>query len=139
VAATFASDAVLQTITGIGVDPSTGELSNAGSWGFVWYSASHGANLTVTVGVNDMASSSQQSASAPSGVAIIPSNWADSSAVLTATNGHRDPSATLVNAIVFNLASYPQAPHQAVWAMNFNGTGATNQLVSAAGVYIGPE
>jgi hypothetical protein len=138
-AASFASDAVLQSIQGIAIDPTTGQLSSAGSWAFVWYSASHGANLTVTVGASDAASSSQQPATGPSGIAAIPANWADSAVVLAATSGHRDPSATLANLIVFNVASYPQAPNQAVWAINFNGTGATNQLVGATGVYIGPE
>lgn len=134
----FAADAELRTILGgpVGVD---GRLpSNVGSWSFVAWSPTH-STIQVNVSFNGVASSSTRTEAAPGpGVQRpIPSDWADSIAVFTATDGKRLATATVANLVALNAASYAQAPNKATWAINFNA--GPNLLVSAEGAYIGPE
>jgi len=91
--------------------------ANTGSWSFVAWSPTH-STIQVTVDANGAASTTTRTEAAPGpGIQVpLPASWADSIQVFAATNGHRDPGASIANLVVLNLASYSQAPHKAVWA-----------------------
>lgn len=136
--AAFAPDLELRTIAGITVNLDGRLPSNTGSWGFVAWSPSR-STIQVNVRFDGTTSSAQRTEAAP-GPGIqrpLPASWADSIQVFAATNGRRDPTARIANLVVLNMASYPQAPHQAVWGINFDVP--PNQLVTFDGAYIGPQ
>lgn len=134
----MAADAELRSILGAVVNLDGRIPSNGGDWSFVAWSPTH-STIQVTVNANGTTSPSQRNDAAPGpGIQVpLPANWADSIAVFAATNGKRDPGATIANLVVLNVASYSQASGKAVWGINFNA--GQNQLVAADGSYIGPE
>jgi hypothetical protein len=133
-----AADAELRTVLGAVVNLDGRIPSNGGDWSFVAWSPTH-STIQVTVNANGTTSTSQRTEAAPGpGIQVpLPASWADSIAVFAATNGKRDPGATIANLVVLNVASYTQAPGKATWGINFNA--GPNQLVAADGSYIGPE
>jgi hypothetical protein len=136
--AAFAGDAELRTIIGATVRLDGRIPANTGTWSFVAWSPTH-STIQVTVDANGVASTTTRTEAAPGpGIQVpLPASWADSIQVFAATNGHRDPGASIANLVVLNLASYSQAPHKATWGINFNA--GQNQLVAVDGSYIGPE
>ncbi len=135
----FAPDVELREILGAAVALDGRLPSNTGDWSFVAYSASKAKVLQVTVSF-DGAPSTTERAESPPGPGIVrplPAGWANSTTVFQATNGKRDPAASVGQLVVLNIASYSGAPNQAVWAINFNA--GANQLVRFDGSYIGPE
>jgi hypothetical protein len=134
----FAADAQVRTILGASVHIDGRLPANTGSWSFVAWSPTR-STFQVTVSANGTTSTTQRNDAAP-GPGIqrpLPLNWADSSAVFAATNGKRNAAASIANLVVLNVASYPEAPNQAVWGINFDAP--PNQLVSVNGTYIGPQ
>lgn len=134
----IAADAELRQVLGAVVNVDGRIPSNGGSWSFVAWSPTH-STIQVTVNASGTTSTSQRTDPAPGpGIEVpLPASWADSIAVFAATNGKRDPGATIANLVVLNVASYGQAPGKATWGINFNV--GQNQLVAAGGSYIGPE
>lgn len=133
----IAADAELRTVIGAAVNLDGRLPSNGGSWGFVAYSPTR-ATIQVNVNANGTTSTSQRNEAAPGpGIQVPLPAWVDSIQVFAATNGKRDPGASIAQLVVFNLTSYSQAPGKATWGINFNA--GQNQLVAADGTYIGPQ
>src|SRR5262245_54135262 len=136
--AAIAPDAELRTVIGAFISLDGRLPANTGDWSFVAWSPTH-STIQVTVNANATTSTTQRNDAAP-GPGIekpLSAAWADSIQVFAATNGKRDPGATIANLVVLNLASYSKAPNKAVWGINFNA--GANQLVAVDGTYIGPE
>jgi hypothetical protein len=132
-----AADAELRTIIGAVVNLDGRIPSNGGSWSFVAWSPTK-STIQVTVNANGTTSTSQRTDAAPGpGIQVPLPNWADSIQVFAATNGKRDPGASIANLVVLNIASYSKAPNKATWGINFNA--GQNQLVAADGTYVGNE
>ena len=136
--AAIAGDAQLRTIIGSTVQLDGRLPANTGNWSFVAWSPTH-STIQVTVSASGAVSTTQRNDAAPGpGIEIpLPASWADSTTAFAATNGKRDPGATIANLVVLNIASYTQAPGKAVWGINFNA--GANQLIAVNGSYIGPE
>jgi hypothetical protein len=137
--AAFAPDAELRQVLGAAIMPDGRLPANKGDWSFVTYSASRSTTFQVTVNYNNTTNTDQRAEAAPGPgiVRPLPADWANSTTVFQATNGHRDASATMANLAVLNVASYTKAPGQATWGINFDA--GANQLVSVSGTYIGNE
>lgn len=112
---------------------------NTGTWSFVSWSPTTREICQVTVDHGGgTRTSTRDSDTAPSTASggVIPAAWVNSTAVFSAIPGAeitRD-SAQLV---VFNVASYDEAPNTAVWGINF--AGGKNPLVRWDGYYIGTQ
>jgi hypothetical protein len=134
----FAADAEVRTILGSSVNLDGRLPSNTGSWSFVAWSPTR-STIQVTVSASGSTSITHRNDTAPGpGIQVpLPAGWADSSTVFAATNGKRNASASIANLVVLNVASYSEAPNQAVWGINFDAP--PNQLVAVNGTYIGPQ
>lgn len=134
----IAADAQLRTVIGAAVQVDGRLPANTGNWSFVAWSPTH-STIQVTVSAAGTTSTTQRNDAAPGpGIQVpLPATWADSTQVFAATNGKRDPGASSATLVVLNIASYSQAPGQAVWGIAFNVS--PNQLVKFDGTYIGPQ
>jgi hypothetical protein len=128
----LASDAQLRGIHGLNVFTDGRLPANIGAWSFITWSPGQNRKVQVTVNASG-GTSTVFSDSEPQGPTLNAS-WADSPQVLAATNGHRDPSASLVNLMVLGYGQ-PGAAGDAAWGINFNA--GTNQIVRWNGTYIG--
>ena len=134
-----AADAELRQILGSTVALDGRLPANAGDWSFVAYSASRALAVQVTVSYDGGASTSTRAEAAPGPgiVRPLPSGWADSIQVFRATDGKRDPAATLANLVALNVSSFGIVANQAVWALSFDR--GRNQVVSVDGTYLGEQ
>ena len=133
----IAADAELRTVIGAAVNLDGRLPSNGGSWSFTAWSPTR-STVQVTVSANGTTSTTQRNEAAPGpGIEVPLPAWADSIQVFAATNGHRDPGASIAQLVVLNLASYSKAPGKATWGMNFDA--GPNQLVAANATYVGAE
>jgi hypothetical protein len=135
----FAADVELRQVLGATVMVDGRLFANTGTWSFVAYSPSLGQTIQVTVSYDGTTSTSQRAVTPPGPGVVrpLPSGWVDSTTAFQATAGHRDPSASSATLVVLNVTSFPQAPGEAVWGINFNA--GSNQLVRWDGTYIGPQ
>jgi hypothetical protein len=139
VISSFAPDAELREVLGSQIFLDGRLPANGGDWSFAAYSPAMSMTIQVTVDFDGKTTMTTRADAAPGPGIQVPltASWADSSTVFAATDGHRDAAATIANLVALNVSSYPSAAGQAVWAIDFD-TGA-NQLVSATGMYIGPQ
>lgn len=134
----FASDAKLYTVLGALVY-SDGRLpANVGTWSFVAWSPSRQEEFQVTVSYDGSTSTGTRAqTSAPSSNGQpIPAGWANSTVIFDATTPSRDPSATVANLAVFNIATqkYPY-----IWGINFDKGTPSNHYVNWDDTYLGTE
>jgi hypothetical protein len=135
----FAADAKLYRILGSTIMPDGRLPSNTGAWSFVVWSASHQQEFQVTVSADGHTSTSttQSSGQTINGGLPVPVGWANSLIVFQAAAPHLAAGVTHSQLAVLNMASYPQAPGQVVWGINYNV--GSNQLVRWDGTYIGAQ
>lgn len=135
----FAADAQLYNILGTMIYKDGRLPSNTGTWSFVVWSANQQKELQVSVNYDGTISTSTRSLSSPVSPngQPIPSGWVNSTDIFAALAPHLSSGVTHAKLIAFNLVSYPQAPNQAVWGINFNQ--GPNQLVKWDGTYLGHQ
>jgi hypothetical protein len=135
----FAGDAQLYQVLGSLIMKDGRLPTNQGNWSLVTWSPSQQKVFQVTVSFNGTTSTSTRAESSPPTASgqPLPASWANSTNVFAAAGPHLDAGVSQATLAVLNVASYPQAPNQAVWGINFN-TGP-NQLVKWDGTYIGTQ
>lgn len=131
--ASFAADAQIYNVMGAQVMVDGRLPANLGNWSIVAWSPSQQQEFQVIVKNDGTASTTtRQQASAPgANNQPVPAGWVNSTTIFSATNGHRNPGASLATLAVFNIATYSRA----MWGINFNA--GENQYVNWDGTYIG--
>lgn len=135
----FANDAQLYSILGSMIWKDGRLPANTGTWSFITWSAGLKKQYQVTVdyqGTITRSTTDQVNPpQTPSGT-TLPAGWVNSTNIFSSIPAQQLTSncATLV---VFNFTDFSQAPHTAVWGMNFNGS--QNPLVRWDGYYIGTQ
>lgn len=135
----LAPDAELYTVLGALVYEDGRLPPDTGTWSFVGWSPSQQEELQVTVRYDGTISKTMRSTTSPpshNGLPV-PVGWANSTVVFAAVAPHLPSDATHAQLVVFNMASYPPAPDEAVWGISYDRGG--NHLVSADGSYLGPQ
>jgi len=135
----FAADAHLYNILGTMIYKDGRLPNNTGNWSFVAWSANQQKEFQVTVKYDGTTSTSTRSVASPPSPnrQPIPSGWVNSTDIFAVLAPHLSGGVTHAQLVVFNLVSYPQAPNQAVWGINFNQ--GPNQLVLWDGTYLGSQ
>jgi hypothetical protein len=137
--AASAPDAELYTILGAFVWRDGRLPSNTGDWSFVAWSPSLKQTLQVTVKFDGtFFTTTRNEATPPSqNGQPLPAGWLDSPDIFAVVASHLTCGVTHAQLAVLNVASYPQAPNQPVWGINFNV--GQNQLVKWDGTYVGTQ
>lgn len=136
----FAADAQLYHVQGAMMMKDGRLFANQGNWGFVTWSPTQNQIFSVTVDYNGAVTTSTRAATSPPASASglpLPATWANSTDAFAVVAPHLSGSVSKAQLVVLNLVSYSQAPHQAVWAINFDVP--PNQLVRWDGTYIGHQ
>ena len=135
----FASDARVYTVIGATIYRDGRLPPNTGTWSFVAWSPSRQEELQVNVRYDgNTSASTRPQTSAPShNGQPIPASWANSTVVFAAAAPHLPSNASHAVLAVLNTTSYPQAPNDLVWGINFDA--GPNQLVRVDGTYLGPQ
>lgn len=135
----FASDAQIYSILGAMIWKDGRLPANTGSWSFVSWSPSLNKTCQVTVNYQGNTSKSIRDSENPPNTGsgnTLPAGWVNSTAIFASIPG-QEITKNFAQLVVFNTTSYPQAPHAAVWGINF--AGGKNPLVRWDGHYIGTQ
>lgn len=126
---TFAPNAPLYTITGSRIDTTGRLFTNVGAWSFQVWSQSQGKSFTVTVDNNGRVTTKTEVRATPPGRGTpIPAGWLNSTDVFRAAQPHVNDSPKEVTFALFNSASYPEAPNDAVWGLSYSTPGGAHKV-----------
>jgi len=135
----FAGDARPYTVLGSMIYRDGRLSADTGTWSIVAWSPSRQEVLQVNVQHDGSTSTTTRAqASAPShNGQPIPAGWANSTVIFDAVAPHLASGTNHAVLAVLNTTSYPPAPTETVWGINFNV--GPNQLVRVDGTYLGPQ
>jgi hypothetical protein len=135
----FAADARLYTVLGSMVYRDGRLPPDTGTWSFVAWSPTRQEELQVNVQHDGGTSTTTRSQASPPSHndQPIPASWANSTVVFAAVAPHLESGTNHAVLVVLNTTSYPQAPNDTVWGINFDR--GPNQLVRVDGSYLGAQ